>query len=344
MRLLVVVAQSSGGMAAHVRHACDLMSRAGHQVVLAAPLALSPDNASWRHVPLAVASPSVSGIIDAAKLAHFAREADVVHAHGVRASALLTLLGIRHVATWHSLAGGDRPGAVARAMEYASARGADEILAVSSPLMKRARERGATQVRRALVPPPGLTRRRAGDPLRPPHDPVAITTVARLAPQKGLDLLLDAAEILSRQREGVRWNVIGDGPERRACEERVRARGLPVVFEGYSTCVGERLADSDIYVQTSRSEGQPVAVQEALWAACALVATDVGGTAEVTGDAALLVPPSADAIARALSRYLDDPALLERARRSSYERAQRLPREEDVAAQLEDTYRRHRRA
>jgi glycosyltransferase involved in cell wall biosynthesis len=78
-------------------------------------------------------------------------------------------------------------------------------------------------------------------------------------------------------------------------------------------------------------EGQPIAVQQALQAGCAIVATDVGGTAEVTGRAAVLVPGAdAPALAGALAALLADPA--ERARRGSLARARAAELPDDDAA------------
>src|SRR5699024_11335639 len=60
--------------------------------------------------------------------------------------------------------------------------------------------------------------------------------------------------------------------------------------------VPDLLASADVLVSTSAWEGQPINVQEALAAGVPVVATDVGGTGEVTGDAARLVPyPDPDA-------------------------------------------------
>ena len=61
---------------------------------------------------------------------------------------------------------------------------------------------------------------------------------------------------------------------------------------GHRDDVPDLLAAADVVVSSAVWEGQPVGLQEALHAGAAVVATDVGGTAAVVGDAALLVPPA----------------------------------------------------
>jgi len=87
-------------------------------------------------------------------------------------------------------------------------------------------------------------------------------------------------------------------------------------------------------------EGQPIAVQQALRAGRAVVATDVGGTAQVTGDAAVLVPGGdARALAQALRRVLDDPAERARLEAAASARAAALPTDEDALAAALEVYR-----
>jgi glycosyltransferase involved in cell wall biosynthesis len=80
-------------------------------------------------------------------------------------------------------------------------------------------------------------------------------------------------------------------------------------------------------------------VQEALRAGAAIVATDVGGTREVTGDAAALVPGGdAHAVAEAVRTVLGDQARREELRARARARAEELPRPADVVAQLREIY------
>ena len=97
---------------------------------------------------------------------------------------------------------------------------------------------------------------------------------------------------------------------------------------GHRSDVPDLLAAADVVVSSAVWEGQPVGIQEALHAGAAVVATDVGGTAAVVGDAALLVPP-ADPVS--LSRAIRDVVLhgsvRDDLRSKAVERSGQLPTE-----------------
>ena len=81
---------------------------------------------------------------------------------------------------------------------------------------------------------------------------------------------------------------------------------------GHRDDVPDLLAAADVVVSSAVWEGQPVGIQEALHAGAAVVATDVGGTAAVVGDAALLVP-AGDPVS--LSRAIRDVRAVRRGAR-----------------------------
>ncbi|NAZ77509.1 glycosyltransferase, partial [Kineococcus sp. T13] len=161
--------------------------------------------------------------------------------------------------------------------------------------------------------------------------PVALA-VARLAAQKGLPTLLEAA---ARLRSGGRVVVVGDGPLREQLLQRARAEDLPVRFLGRREDVADLLAAADVAVSASTWEGQPVFVQEALAAGVAVVATDAGGTREVTADAADLVGVGdAAALAAALDALLADPARRAERAAAARRRAVALPGAEEAVEQV----------
>ena len=127
------------------------------------------------------------------------------------------------------------------------------------------------------------------------------------------------------------WLVAGDGPGRADLADRVALEDLPVRILGRRSDVGDLMRAADVVVSTSRWEGQPLGVQEALTLGCAVVATEVGGTAEVTGDAALLVPYDAKALADAVVGLLEDDHAREGLQAAAALRAAELP---DVPAML----------
>ena len=166
-----------------------------------------------------------------------------------------------------------------------------------------------------------------------------LLTVARLAPQKGISLLLDAAAALQvRAADGevpaFAWALAGEGPQTRAARERVGVENLPVRLLGGREDVPVLLQEADIVIQTSLWEGQPLIVQEAMRAGAAVVATDVGGTALTARGGATLVEPAPDAIADAVAALMADDSLRAAARERARAAAADLPTAGDLLDQL----------
>jgi glycosyltransferase involved in cell wall biosynthesis len=209
---------------------------------------------------------------------------------------------------------------------------------VSGDLVAELRAHGARDAARALVPapptlPPTRTREQVRAELGVPQGAALLLTVARLAPQKGLDVLAEAVRALGEAGKHVVAAVAGDGPLEPA------VRGGPLRLLGVRRDVADLLGAADVVVVPSRWEGQPLVVQEALRAGAAIVATDAGGTREVTGEAARLVPPGDPAaLAAAIEALLDDPAALAALREASTERAGTLPTAADALAQVTALY------
>ena len=134
--------------------------------------------------------------------------------------------------------------------------------------------------------------------LRTPVAPVFLC-VGRFSPEKGQDLLLEAAARL--KQEGVRFalKLGGDGPERAKLEARSRALGLDgcVEFLGWlsSPQVRAAILDASVLVVPSLTEGIPVIIMEAMVSSRAVIATRVGGTHELveSGVTGWLVQPGA---------------------------------------------------
>lgn len=207
------------------------------------------------------------------------------------------------------------------------------------------RRLGARGVARALVPAPPVPPSPVGVSAETPAglraefglagDPVAtplILTAARLAPQKGLDTLVEAAAGW-RDRDPVPLLVIaGEGPLRAALARRAEAAGVRVRFLGRRDDVPALLAAADVVMLPSVWEGQPLIVQESLRAGRPLVASRAGGIPDLTGeDAALLVPPGdPGALSAAVCSVLDDPVLAKRLSQAALQRSRSLPSERDA--------------
>ena len=359
-RILQVCGSAAGGVRAHLADCARLLAADGHDVIVEAPAAVLDglDIEPARAEALEIGPrPSVNDSLAVARLRRLGRRADVLHAHGLRAGALAALALGRHrrgrtrlVVTLHNLTvGGRLTTLVGDRLERLIARRADLVLAVSPDLAERAQDLGTPHVELAIIPavPPQ-------QPAEPgasdaavvedawPRSGARLLTVARLAPQKGLPLLLEAAAILSREVDAGRltaftWALAGDGPGREQAAERIAAEQLPVTLLGRRSDAPALMEVADVVVQTSLWEGQPLTIQEALRAGTAIVATDVGGTAVTARGGAVLVAPQAQVIAEALRTLLSDPEARTRAAERAQAAARGLPGLEGLAAQLRQT-------
>jgi len=314
MRVLLVSPASSGGIGSHVRDLAAGLRARGHHVTVAAPAAtlatfgLAAVADAVAAVP--VGAPSIAAL---RSLRQLARAADVVHAHGVRAGAAAGVAIGRGsaplVVTWHNAPlGGRSRHWVHAALERICARRAAAVLVASADLLDRARRAGAATA--VLVP--------VASPL--PHSPggmpgldlralaggrLVVVCVARLHPQKRVDLLIDA---LTGQDE-LHAFVAGDGPLEHDLRARITSRGAPVTLLGRRDDAAALYAQADLAVLPSDWEARPLAVQEALRAGVPTVCTDVGGVADLVGAAAIVVPPGdAAALRAALLDLGRDPA------------------------------------
>ena len=143
---------------------------------------------------------------------------------------------------------------------------------------------------------------------------VLVVSVARLHPQKALDVLLCAAATLPRS---VRIAIAGEGPQRAELEALAERLGMAarVHLVGRLEDPREMLGAADAFVLPSLFEGMPGALLEAMALGLPCVATAIPGTVEVVEDRAtgLLVPPSdPEALESALRELLADPELRRR--------------------------------
>lgn len=218
MKVLMLLARSTGGIGTHVDALTRELRALGHDVVIATD-PLTADTFGWDAER--VWPDSVGGMRRATgRLRHLARGADVVHAHGHQAGALaaLVLRTIRHrdrpalVVSLHNAVLGGRGRQVAGTVSAQPfARTAQLVTGASSDLVDQARVWGARWAELAEVPSPrvpGLLaqpapgrqerRRLAAELLRregiaAPEGADLVLTIARIAPQKDLDTLVAAA-------------------------------------------------------------------------------------------------------------------------------------------------------
>ncbi len=159
----------------------------------------------------------------------------------------------------------------------------------------------------AEVPPPG-----AGAVVGKNGAP-RVLAVGRLIPDKGVDVVIAAAA-----SAGSSLTIAGDGPERDRLEDRARACGGDVHFEGAveRARLNELYRSADVVTLASRrGEGMPNALLEAFAWGRPVIATPVGGVPDLVRaeENGLLVPPGdPEALRDALLRLRDDPSLVAR--------------------------------
>ena len=217
----------------------------------------------------------------------------VVHTHGYRSDLLhgwhLRRAGIATVTTLH---GSSRMGGLSHLFEYAqlsALRGFDAVIAVSGPLHEELLGDGVPtdrlhEIANAWTPPDdplGRAEARKAMALDDLDDRVAIGWVGRLIPIKGCDVFLDA--LADVREEGWEVRIVGDGPERAALEARADRLGLRerVRFMGAVPEAARYFAAFDLFILSSRSEGTPMVLLEAMGAGLPAIATRVGGVPDI---------------------------------------------------------------
>lgn len=256
---------------------------------------------------------------------------DVVHSHGFRPdvldSGVARGFGIPTVTTIHgeSFMGGRTR--LYEWVQWRTYRRFDAVIAVSARLKETALQRGVPLDRIHLIRnawPGGVTfatRAAARQELGLGMEETVLGWLGRTIPVKGGDVFLRALAKLGEARTTA--VLIGDGSDRAQLESLATQLGLGqrVRFVGGIEGGARLLPAFDAFVLSSRSEGTPIVLFEAMAAGVPIVASRVGGVPDVVGDgeAVLVAPDDAAALAEGLRRVLEAPA----AAAAMAERAQR---------------------
>lgn len=251
---------------------------------------------------------------------------DVVHSHGSRPDVVdgeaIRRIGLPTVSTVHGWTGGSLKNRLYEYLHRRSLRRFGAIVAVSEPIARRLAADGVSPdrihvVRNAFAP--------TADPLPRAEarklldiDPLARVAgwIGRLSREKGIDVFIDAMTLL---RGEVSACVVGDGPERASAHSQADRGQTTVIWKGIIPQAGRLLTAFDVFVQSSRTEGTPIALLEAMAAGTPIVATQVGGVPDIVSNDEAILVPSEDpiAIAGAIRSVVADPAAAtERARRA----------------------------
>jgi glycosyltransferase involved in cell wall biosynthesis len=207
-------------------------------------------------------------------------------------------------------------------LERIASRWCDRIVSVSEFHRRWALELGICKPPEILAIPNGIAalpnptvpraelRRRLGATDRD----MVILSMARLAPDKGLEYLITAATILVRTECQFRIVIAGDGPQRARLEELTRNLGVAdrVNFLGFREDVSDLLDACDLVVLPSLREGLSIALLEAMAAGKPIIATSIGSHRELACQAEiarLVAPADVAALSDAILQVWGDPAL-----------------------------------
>lgn len=245
---------------------------------------------------------------------------DVVHTHGYRPDIIdggvARALGVPTVTTVHGFTGGGLRNRCYEWVQQRSFREFDAVVAVSEPLAARLATTGVRNDRlhtvpNAYRPDASHSRDEARRLLELPGDAFVAGWVGRLTREKGADVLVDSLGCDAMPRD-VHVSVLGDGADRGGLEARTRALAVAsrVTWHGLLRDAARLYHAFDVFVLSSRTEGTPIALFEAMAAGVPIVATRVGGVPHVVSDAEALLIPSDDpnAVAAAIRAVRDDPA------------------------------------
>jgi glycosyltransferase involved in cell wall biosynthesis len=156
--------------------------------------------------------------------------------------------------------------------------------------------------------------------------------VGRLEPVKGIDILIDALSTPNWRQRDWRLTLCGVGPEESALRHRAQAAGIGdrITFAGFVKDIVEVWKNHHILTMSSRLEGIPIAITEAMLCGRPVLATDIGGIREALVDGKtgfLIEQPDLHSVVATLERCWEHRGRLESMGRTAYEvtRAARDP-------------------
>ena len=181
--------------------------------------------------------------------------------------------------------------------------------------------------------------------------PFKILCVGRLAAAKAYHMLLAAIARLVEKGREVELTIVGDGPERQSLEQAITEPRLAGTVRLAGPCNHDRVIDfyarTNAFALASFAEGVPVVLMEAMAMKIPCVATWIAGVPELIRDGidGLLAPPAdPEALAAALERLMDDPALGARLGDSARRRVLECYDLKRNSARLGETFRRYLKA
>ena len=334
LRVLQLLAPAPyGGLESVVTGLTEGLARRGHAVVVGAvvdPDVRPQDHPFLRHLTDVGADLRLMRVTSRGYLRERALVREllgavrphVFHSHGYRPDVLDAPVAARMhvpiVTTVHGFTRGGGKNRLFEALQRRAFRRFDAVVAVSRALAAELAASGVGAQRLHVVP----------NALSTPPEPIAapeararlgaaagdfhLAWIGRLSEEKGPDVLLAALALLPDRS----WtaSVVGDGPLASSLRARWSAQGgNGVQWHGVIDRVARYLGGVDCLVLSSRTEGTPIVLLEAMACGVPVVATAVGGVPDVAEGVALLVPAGDPrALADAITRVRADAELRRR--------------------------------
>jgi poly-gamma-glutamate synthesis protein (capsule biosynthesis protein) len=329
MSILHVVAPARfGGLESVVRALAAGQVRRGHSVRVAVmlsvdeksphPFVASLEAEGVATVPIRLASRNYLGERRAMRALCREQRPDVVHTHGFRCDvidgAVAREEGIAVVSTCHGFIQSDLRGQIYQWLQRRTLRGFDAVVAVSTPVERELRGAGLAPAIIHRIPnafAPGAERLSRDDSRRLlglTEGPV-IGWVGRLSIEKGVDVALETFARL--EHSDARLVIMGDGRDAAMLRSRASALGVGdrVEWRGEVADAARFFRAFDVFLLSSRTEGTPIALLEAMAANVPIVATRVGGVPDMLDESSANLVDSGEVaeLASALADVFADP-------------------------------------
>jgi glycosyltransferase involved in cell wall biosynthesis len=298
----IIASKGMGGMETHLVTLCNALARHYQITVVAPSWMASRFDAAITVVPFDGLQKSRFNIRTIFKLRQLLTKIrpDLVHVHGSKSASLVTAPflfdAFTRVATVHGIK-----------KQIGLFRHFDHIIAVSEAVKKQILSDPRTRIASSKVT---VILNGVARGLHPvirssiAHVPPVVLAVGRLAPVKGFDVLIEAWTSV----KDARLQIAGDGPEREQLEALIKKHSLQerVILLGQRTDIPDLLTQSDLMVISSRREGMPLVLAEALHAECPVVSTAVGGMVGFLPESVLTRSEDPAALAAKINEALSD--------------------------------------
>ncbi len=332
--VLEVLGPSTGGIRRHVAALADGLPALGWDATIAGPAGVM-DGLTDGVVPIAVPAAMSTALrhpdrfsAAASSVGRLGRSHDVIHAHGLKAGLLAaTIRGRPLVLTVHNIVldvvAGSGAGLLRR-VERGVVRRFDRVICGSAEIATHLGDTVSAERLRiitpaALDPMPRRSRAEVRSDLGIVQDDQLVVAVARLHPQKNLELLIRSFAVVAADHLRARLVLIGEGPSRGELTRMIDALGMSerVTLAGARPNPADEMAAADIVALSSTWEGVPIVAAEALQLGRPLVMTAVGSIGSamaLDGIGGTAVPVGDErSFTAALDHYLRDPGAAERA-------------------------------